>query len=229
MSVARETKDKLYTQFARLGQAISSPKRLELLDLLCQSEKTVETLAGQASMSVANTSRHLQVLRTARLVDGNKEGVFVYYRLANSQVCDFFRGLRKLAENRIAEIDRIIADYFDASPELHPIDRKNLIRRAKSGEVVILDVRPDDEYTASHLPFAKSVPLSRLKKWLKELSPGAEVVAYCRGPYCVLAQEAVAFLRSKGIMATRLEDGVIEWQEAGLPVETGPVRTKLVH
>jgi len=226
MAAARETKDKLYAQFARLGQALSSPKRLELLDLLCQSEKTVEMLAEQSAMSVANTSRHLQVLRAARLIDGRKEGVFVCYRLADSQVCDFFRGLRTLAELRIAEVNQIIADYFDASPHLQPIDRKNLLKRAKSGDVVILDVRPEDEYTASHLPFAKSVPLSRLKERLKELSPKVEVVAYCRGPYCVLAQEAVTFLRSKGLKAMRLEDGVIEWQKAGLPVETGPARAK---
>ena len=221
MPFARETKDKLYTQFARLGHALSSPKRLELLDLLCQSEKTVEMLAEQALMSVANTSRHLQVLRTARLVDGRKDGVFVYYSLADGEVCDFFRSLRRLAENRIAEIDRIIADYFDASPHLQPIDRKNLLKRAKAGEVLILDVRPEDEYAAGHLPYAKSVPLSRLKERLKELSPKAEIVAYCRGPYCVLAQEAVSFLRSKGLKAIRLEDGVIEWREAGFPVVVG--------
>ena len=222
MSKAKDTKEHLYTQFARLGQALSSPKRLELLDLLCQSEKTVDTLADQTSMSVANTSRHLQVLRGARLVEANKEGVFVHYRLADDEVRDFFRSLRRLAENRMAEIDRIIADYFDASPELQAIDRKNLIKRAKSGEIVILDVRPEDEYAAGHLPFAKSIPLSRLKERLKEISPQAEVVAYCRGPYCVLAQEAVTFLRAKGLKASRLEDGVFEWQEAGLPLETVP-------
>lgn len=226
MPFARETKDKLYAQFARLGHALSSPKRLELLDLLCQNEKTVEMLAKQTSMSVANTSQHLQILRTARLVDSRKDGVFVYYRLANSEVCDFFRTLRKLAENRIAEIDRIIADYFGASPHLQPIDRKNLLKRAKAGDVVILDVRPEDEYAASHLPYAKSIPLSKLKKRLREFPPGVEIVAYCRGPYCVLAQEAVVFLRSKGLKAIRLEEGVMEWQETGLPVETGPIRAK---
>lgn len=226
MPFARETKDKLYTQFARLGHALSSPKRLEILDLLCQSEKTVEMMAEQASMSVANTSRHLQVLRTARLVESRKDGVFVHYHLADDEVCDFFRSLRKLAENRIAEIDRIIVDYFDETSHLQPIDRKNLLKRAKAGEVVILDVRPDDEYAAGHLPYAKSVPLSKLKERLKELSPKVEIVAYCRGPYCVLAQEAVLFLRSKGLNAMRLEDGVIEWQEAGLPLETGQALAK---
>ncbi len=221
MPAGRETKDKLYSQFARLGHALSSSKRLELLDLLCQSEKTVEMLAKQSSMSVANTSRHLQVLRTARLVDGRKDGVFVHYSLANSEVCDFFRSLRRLAENRIAEIDRIITDYFDASSHLQPIDIKNLLRRAKAGEVVILDVRPEDEYAASHLPHAKSVPLSRLKERLKELSPKAEIVAYCRGPYCVLAQEAVRILKANGFRAKRLEEGVSEWRDAGFPVSGG--------
>lgn len=221
MLVARKTKDKLYAQFARLGHALSSPKRLELLDLLCQSEKTVEMLAEQASMSVANTSRHLQVLRMARLVEGRKDGVYVYYSLADSEVCDFFRSLRKIAENRIAEIDRIIVDYFDASLHFQPIDRKNLLKRAKTGEVVILDVRPGDEYAAGHLPYAKSVPLSKLKERLKELSPKSEIVAYCRGPYCVLAQEAVKVLNANGFRATRIEEGVSEWRDAGLPIVVG--------
>ncbi len=220
MSEARDTKDKLYAQFARFGHALSSPKRLELLDLLCQSEKSVEMLAEQSVMSIANTSRHLQVLRMARLVDSRRHGVYVFYRLADSGVCDFFRGLRRLAENRVAEIDRIISDYFGASVPLQPIDRRNLLRRARAGEVVILDVRPEDEYAACRLPYSKSVPLSKLKERLKDLSPKTEIVAYCRGPYCVLAQEAVSFLRSKGLRASRLEDGVIEWKEAGLPVET---------
>ena len=218
MTTARETKDELYAQFARLGHALSSPKRLELVDLLCQSEKAVEQLADQTSMSVANTSRHLQVLRAARLVDGRKNGVHVYYRLADSEVCDFFRNLRKLAEGRIAEIDRIIADYFDESPRLMPIDRRNLLKRAKSGEVIILDVRPEDEFAAGHLPFAKSVPLAQLKERLKKLSPKVEIVAYCRGPYCVLAQEAVNLLVAHGFQAKRIAEGVIEWREAGFPI-----------
>ncbi|MEW5796029.1 MAG: metalloregulator ArsR/SmtB family transcription factor [Candidatus Zixiibacteriota bacterium] len=221
MSVARETKDRLYAQFALLGRALSSPKRLELLDLLCQSEKTVEVLAQQSSMSIANTSRHLHVLRVARLVDGRKDGVFVYYRLADREVCRFFRTLREIAQRRLAEIDRIIADYFDDSPTLLPVERRRLLKQAKAGEVVILDVRPVDEFAAGHLPHAVSVPLSALKKRLKEFPPDKKFVAYCRGPYCVLAQEAVSYLRSKGLEATRLKDGVAEWEEAGMPVETG--------
>ncbi len=225
MLAARDTKDKLYAQFARLGHALSSPKRLELLDLLCQNEKTVETLADQASLSVANTSRHLQVLREARVVDARKSGVHVFYRLADDEVCEFFRGLRRLAEKRIAEIDRIIADYFDKSVQLQPVDRKKLLRRARQGAVVILDVRPEDEYAAGHLPFARSVPLGELKQRLNEFSPSVEIVAYCRGPYCVLAQEAVRFLKSRGFNAMRLSDGTAEWKEAGFEVETRPVGT----
>ena len=221
MQFARETKDKLYAQFSRLGHALSSPKRLELLDLLCQCEKTVEMLAKQSSTSTANTSRHLQVLRMARLVDGRKDGVYVHYRLTDSEVSDFFRSLRKVAENRIAEIDRIIADYFDAAEQLQPIDRKKLLKGAKAGDVVILDVRPEDEYAAGHLPHAKSVPLSKLKERLKELSHKSEIVAYCRGPYCVLAQEAVKVLKANGFRAKRMEEGVSEWREAGFPVVVG--------
>ncbi len=226
MSTAREVKDRLYSQFAQLGHALASPKRLELLDLLCQSEKTVETLAGHSSMSVANTSRHLGVLRGARLVDRRQEGVFVYYRLAGSEVCDFFRGLRRLAESRMAEVDRIISDYFEPSTRLQPIDRKTLLKRARVGEVVILDVRPEDEFSAGHLPLAVSVPLSQLLKRLREFSPDKEIVAYCRGPYCVLAQEAVSLLRSKGFKAYSLSDGIAEWKDAGLPVEPMPATRK---
>ena len=218
---ARETKDKLYDQFAHLAQALASPKRLELLDLLCQCEKTVEALAKQSSLSVANTSRHLQVLRGARLVDARKEGLHVFYRLADEEVCEFFRSLRQLAESRLAEIDRIIADFFEAANDLNPIDRKKLIRRAKAGEVIVLDVRPEDEYHAAHLPYARSIPLHKLQEHIKDFSPDQEVVAYCRGPYCVLAQEAIKILRSKGFHAVRLEDGVAEWQEAGLQVISG--------
>ncbi|MEW6051787.1 MAG: metalloregulator ArsR/SmtB family transcription factor [Candidatus Zixiibacteriota bacterium] len=220
MSRARETKDKLYAQFARLGHALSSPKRLELLDLLCQSEKTVETLAEQSSMSVANTSRHLQVLRAARLVEGRKDGVFVHYHLTDTDVCKVFVSLRNLADNHMAEIDRIVADFFDTPARLQPIDRRRLLQRARAGEVVILDVRPEDEYNAAHLPYAVSMPLAQLRKRLKEFSPGKEIVAYCRGPYCVLAQEAISLLRSKGLTAKRLEDGVTEWRQAGMPVST---------
>lgn len=219
MPTGRETKDRLYEQFARIGHSVASPKRLELLDLLCQCEKTVETLANEASLSVANTSRHLQILRGARLVDARKDGLHVYYRLADKNVCDFFHSLRHLAESRLADIDRIVADYFGNYQELSPIDRKKLLKRARVGDVVVLDVRPQDEYFAGHLPHAQSVPLHELKEHLKEFSQEQEIVAYCRGPYCVLAHEAVKIMRAKGFKAVRLEDGITEWQQAGMPIE----------
>lgn len=226
MPFARDTKDRLFAQFARIGSAISSPKRLELLDLLCQCEKTVETLADQSVMSVANTSRHLQVLRDAMLVENRRAGQSVFYRLADDEIGCFMRSLRKLAEMRIAEIDRLVAEYFDAPKLFQPVDRKGLFNRAKTGHVIILDVRPRDEYLAGHLPHAVSVPLAELKARLKTLSRKKEIVAYCRGPYCVLAQEAVALLRSRGFNAVRLTDGIAEWREAGLPVESANMVSK---
>ncbi len=221
MNNARKIKDRFYEQFARIGRALASPKRLELLDLLCQCEKTVEKLASQASLSVANTSRHLQILRAARLVEGRKEGLHVYYGLADENVCQFFRSLRNFSELRLAEIDRIVADYFGSQRNLKPIDRRKLLERAKKGEVVVLDVRPHDEYAAGHLPNARSVPLQELEKHLKEFPPGKEIVAYCRGPYCVLAQEAVKLLTKKGFRSVRLKDGIAEWKEAGFPILIG--------
>ncbi|MFQ5870246.1 MAG: ArsR/SmtB family transcription factor [Candidatus Zixiibacteriota bacterium] len=221
MATGREVKDRLYEQFARIGRAVASPKRLELLDLLCQCEKTVEVLATQASLSVANTSRHLQILRGAHLIEGRREGLHVYYRLADEKVCEFFRSLRHLADSRLAEIDRIVSDYFDNRNKLQPIDRKRLLKKAKSGELLVLDVRPYDEFLSGHLPKARSMPLPELKDRLEELPSDQEIVAYCRGPYCVLAREAVRFLRAKGFKAVRLEDGVAEWRKAGLPVVTG--------
>jgi rhodanese-related sulfurtransferase len=215
----REIKDRIFEQFARIGHAMASPKRLELLDLLCQAEKSVETLANQAAMSIANTSRHLQILRAARLVDGRKDRLHVHYRLADDDVCRFFGSLRTLAASRLAEIDLIVRDYFDDPKRLQPMDKKNLLRRAKAGEIIILDVRPRDEYAAGHVPYASSIPLNELRKSIAQLSKVKEIVAYCRGPYCVLAQEAVKVMRARGLKAVRLEDGVSEWQESGMPVE----------
>ncbi|OGC90432.1 MAG: ArsR family transcriptional regulator [candidate division Zixibacteria bacterium RBG_16_53_22] len=219
MARPRETKDRIFEQFARIGHAVASPKRLELLDLLCQSEKSVEILADQAAMSIANTSRHLQILRGARLVDARKDGLRVYYRLADEEVCRFFGSLRNLAAARLAEIDLLVRDYFDDPKRLEPVDKRKLLKQAKAGEIVILDVRPRDEYIAGHVPFARSVPLHELKTSIARLSKEKEIVAYCRGPYCVLAQEAVKIMRAKGFKAFRLEDGVTEWQESGMPVE----------
>jgi len=214
----RETKDRIFEQFARIGQAIASPKRLELLDLLCQAEKSVETLAEGAALSVANASRHLQILRGARLVGARKDGLRVYYRLADDEVCRFFGDVRTLAASRLAEIDLIVRDYFDNPRRLQPVDKRKLLKRAKTGEIIILDVRPRDEYAAGHVPYARSVPLHEIKKSIAQFSKEKEIVAYCRGPYCVLAQEAMNVLRPKGFKAVRLEDGINEWREAGLPV-----------
>jgi rhodanese-related sulfurtransferase len=205
---------------------MASPKRLELLDLVCQAEKTVETLANEAALGLANASRHLQILRAARLVDARKDGLYVYYRLSDDDVCSFFRSLRKLAASRLAEIDLIVRDYFDDPQILQPIDKKRLLRKAKAGEVIILDVRPRDEYAAGHVPYARSVPLHELKKSIAAFPKDKEIVAYCRGPYCVLAQEAMNILRAKGFTAVRLEDGINEWRETGLPVAVGESATE---
>jgi len=226
MAEPRATKDRIFEQFARIGHAVASPKRLELLDLLCQSEKSVETLANQAALSVANTSRHLQILRAARLVDTRKAGLYVYYRLADAEVCSFFRSLRQMAVSRLAEIDLIVRDYFDDPKKLKPVDRRKLLKQAKSGNIIILDVRPRDEYAAAHIPYARSIPLQELRKSIAKFSKDKEIVAYCRGPYCVLAQEAMKVLRAKGFKADRLEDGVNEWRETGLPIVMGEAAVK---
>ncbi|MFQ5523452.1 MAG: ArsR/SmtB family transcription factor [Acidimicrobiia bacterium] len=217
----RMVKDGLYTQFARIGKAVAHPKRIELLDLLCQGERSVEVLAEAAAMSVTNTSAHLRVLRESRLVITRKEGTRVFYRLADDAVCQFFINLRDLASDRYAEVDRIVRDYFEARDQLEPIDRKELLERADQGEVVVLDVRPREEYEAGHIPGAVSVPLKELRRRMASLPRDAEIVAYCRGPYCVLAPQALELLRRRGFRVRRLEDGFPEWRQAGLPVAVG--------
>ncbi|MBI2389524.1 MAG: metalloregulator ArsR/SmtB family transcription factor [Deltaproteobacteria bacterium] len=211
----RRFKDTIYEQFARLGKAVSAPKRIELLDLLCQGPRTVEVLAEQAAVSVANASQHLQVLRAARLVEAEKKGLYVEYRLADDDVCDFFLTLRRLAESRLSEVEQVAREYFDGRGSLEPVAGDELRRRVRSGEVTVIDVRPVEEYRAGHIPGALSVPLSQLKARLDELPKGREVVAYCRGPYCVMAVEAVELLRKKGFQAHRMEQGVIEWRAGG--------------
>jgi rhodanese-related sulfurtransferase len=220
MERARWVKQQLYEQFARIGKALDSPQRLELLDLLCQGERPVEDLAKEANLSLANTSRHLQILRGARLVDVRREGRWIYYRLADDDVCSFFRSMRILAEKRLSEVHQIMENYFGDRESLEPVDRSSLLARAQRGQVIILDVRPRLEYESSHLPHAVSVPLRELKNYLDKLPEDHEIVAYCRGPYCVLAQEAVHYLQSKGYRAIRLEDGILEWKDAGLPLES---------
>lgn len=217
----RQFKDAIYAQLARLGRALASPKRLELLDLLVQAPRTVEVLADAAALSVANASQHLQALRAARLVEAEKKGLFVTCRVADTHVAEFFREMRLLAEKRLAEMDRIVKAYHDGRAGLEGVDRKNLLRRVREGAVTVLDVRPREEYMAGHIPGAVSIPLSELQRRLKDLPRHQEIVAYCRGPYCVLAIKAVEMLRKKGFRAIRLEDGVPDWRARGLPVAVG--------
>ena len=217
----REAKDRLYEQFARTAKAVANPKRIELLEVLAQGEHTVEALAGFAAMGVTNTSAHLQVLRRARMVETRKEGTKVFYRLAGDDVATFLVALRDLARGRLAEVDRIVQDYFAARDALEPVSRTELVERAGRGDVVILDVRPAEEFAAGHIPGALSVPLDRLDAALARLPRRAQIVAYCRGPYCVMAPQAVELLRTRGFKARRLADGMPEWRLAGLPVAVG--------
>jgi rhodanese-related sulfurtransferase/DNA-binding transcriptional ArsR family regulator len=222
----RRFKDSVYGHIARVGKAVAAPKRLELLDLLCQGPRTVEALALQAAISVANASQHLQVLRAARLVDAEKKGLYVEYRVADEEVSHFFFALRGLAESRLAEIDKVAGAFFDQRGTPEAVDGDELMRRVRSGEVTILDVRPAEEYRAGHIPGALSVPVADLKARLGELPKGREIVAYCRGPYCVMAVEAVGVLRRKGFKAHRLEQGVLEWRARGWRVEKSAPDTR---
>ena len=217
----REAKDRLYEAFARTAKAFSSPKRVELLDLVAQGEKTVEALAEASGMGVTNTSAHLQVLARAKLVETRKAGTKVFYRLADDDVAAFVVALRDLARTRLAEVDQVVRDYFLARDALEPVGRKELVTRAEEGKVVILDVRPAEEFAAGHIPGALSVPLDELDAALARLPTRAEIVAYCRGPYCVLAPQAVERLRARGYKARRLAEGLPEWRLAGLPVAVG--------
>ena len=219
MTAPRRFKDAIYDQFARLGKAVASPKRLELLDLLGQGPRTVEVLASQTDQSVANVSAHLQVLRAARLVEAEKAGLYVTYRLADEKVGAFFQSLRALAESRLVEVDHITRTFLEKRHALDPVDREALIKKVKRGEVTVLDVRPPEEYAAGHIPGAVSVPLADLKKKLSAIPKSREVVAYCRGPYCVMAIDAVKLLRAHGYRATRMDEGILEWRARGLRVD----------
>ncbi len=225
----RRFKDDIYEQLSRVSKAMSAPKRLELLDLLCQGPRTVEALADQVAISVANASQHLQVLRAARLVETEKKGLYVEYRLADDQVCRFFQALRDVARSRLAEVEQVTRQYLGAHGAMERVDGHELLRRVRSGQVTILDVRPSEEYRAGHIPDALSVPLPTLKKRLAELPRNREVVAYCRGPYCVMAIEAVELLRKKGFRAYRMEHGVMEWRARGWRVEIGGAQARDSH
>ena len=217
-------KTAVYEQIARIGQAAASPNRLELLDLLSQGPRTVEALARETRQSAATTSHHLQVLRRARLVEAEKAGLYVTYRLADPQVAEFFLDLRRLAESRLAEIQHVTRQYLDRRGALEPVDNDELARRIRAGEVTVIDVRPHEEYLAAHLPGALSLPLADLETRLDALPKRRDVVAYCRGPYCVMALDAVDLLRRKGFRAQRLEHGVAEWRRRGWRLESGAGR-----
>ena len=215
----REVKDRLYEQVSRIGKALASPKRLELVELLCQGEKSVETLAQQADISVKLASAHLKELRAARLVSSRKDGRYVIYRLFDAGVAELWVSLRAAAEERLLELQMALRSLVTAGTELVGVDRNVILKQAREGAVVVIDVRPGDEFEAGHLPYARSVPLSELKKRLKELPKDKPLVAYCRGPFCMMANEAVALLLKQGYWAFKLDDGVAEWRAKGLPVE----------
>jgi rhodanese-related sulfurtransferase len=215
----REFKDRLFGQFARVGKALASPKRLEIVDLLAQGERTVEEIARETAMSVASASQHLQVLKAARMVEARREGLYIHYRLADEDVFRTWQAVRALAESRLAELDRVVEAYLQDREELEAVDAAELMERLSDGNVVVLDVRPEEEYRAGHIPGALSVPVDALEAALQTLPRDQEMVAYCRGPYCVFSDEAVAFLRSRGYRARRLRQGLPDWRAAGMPVE----------
>lgn len=217
----RRFKDAVYEQIGRVGKAVASPRRLELLDLLAQGPRTVEVLAHAAGQSVANTSQHLQVLRAARLLVAERSGLHVTYQLADAEVGRFYRALRLLAESHLSELDRIAGDFLESRGLAEAVDRDALVERVRRGTVTVLDVRPREEYAAGHIAGAVSVPLPELERRLGELPKDREIVAYCRGRFCVLAVEAVVRLRAKGYRAVRLEDGVQDWRARGFRITVG--------
>ena len=214
----RQLKDLLYEQVARIGKALSSPKRLELLEMLAQGEKSVDALAAELSIDIKLVSAHLKALRDARLVTSRREGKFIHYRLTGPDVAGLGVKLREVAEEHLLEL-RLALDQMAANPgQLAPVDRRALMEQARRGEVVVIDVRPKDEYDTAHLPYARSIPLTELTHRLAELPRDTEIVAYCRGPFCLMSDEAVALLKKRGFNARKTFDGVSEWQAAGLPV-----------
>jgi len=221
----REFKNRLYAQFARIGKALANPHRLEVLELLAQGERSVDSLAGELGTSIANISQHLQALRRADLVETRKQGQFVHYRLADPAISDLCRALRIVSERRLAELDRLVRSHFGDRAGAEPVSMSELLKRARSDDVVILDTRPPREYEAGHIAGAISMPVADLRRRLKELPKDKKYVAYCRGPYCVYADQAVEFLQARGRQASRLADGFPEWRAAGMPVEFGGVKS----
>jgi rhodanese-related sulfurtransferase/DNA-binding transcriptional ArsR family regulator len=217
----RNPKLALFAQFATVAKSLGHPHRLELLEQLAQGERTVEILADRTGLSIANTSQHLQQMRRAGLVTNRRDGKFVFYQLADDSVLSLLAALRTIAERNLAEVERVVRSYFDDRDSLEAVSRDELLSRSRAGTVTIIDVRPEDEFALGHLPGAVNIPLRALERRLSELDPSKEIVAYCRGPYCVLSYEAVAALRKRGFTARRLEDGLPEWRAAGLTVVTG--------
>jgi rhodanese-related sulfurtransferase/DNA-binding transcriptional ArsR family regulator len=212
-------KDQLYEQVARIGQAVSNPKRLELMELLAQGEKAVETLAAELSADIKLTSAHLKVLREARLVVSQREGKRMVYRLSGEDVATLGVGLRRVAEAHLLELGEVLKKMLTHPENLTSVGREALLAQARSGDIVVIDVRPRQEYDAAHLPFARSMPLAEIEQRLAELPPGKEIVAYCRGPFCLMSDQAVSLLSAKGFPIRKIREGVSEWQATGMPVE----------
>jgi len=217
----RELKDLLYEQVARIGKAVSSPKRLELLELLAQGEKTVEVLAAELSIDVKLASAHLKALKAARLVEPRREGKYMVYRLSGEDVAQLWVTLRLVAEEHLVELQLALQKMVAAPEQLTQASRKELLAQAKRGEIIVLDVRPEEEYDVAHLPYARSMPVAEIEKRLAELPRGHEIVAYCRGPFCLFSEQAQQLLTRKGYRVRKLLDGVAEWQAAGMPLERG--------
>jgi rhodanese-related sulfurtransferase/DNA-binding transcriptional ArsR family regulator len=225
----RQLKDAVYEQIARISKAAAAPKRLELLDLLSQGPRTVEALASLAGITVGNASQHLKILRGARLVDAQKQGLYVEYRLSDDEVARFFVALRTLAKSRLAEVEGVAREYFAHRGALEAVEGDELVRRVRRGEVTVLDVRPVEEFRAGHIPGARSIPITELSARLQEIPRDREVVAYCRGPYCVMAVDAAGLLRRKGFTAYRMEQGVADWRARGWRIEKAAPEESVRH
>lgn len=221
MSSKNNFKRDLFTQFARVGKALSNGNRLEILEFLAQGERSVEQLSKVAGLTVANTSQHLQQLRHAGLVSCRKQGLKVYYRISGDDVINLLEALRLVAGRHVTDVQHLVNTYLTVKDNLEPVPRTELLERVRDGLVTVLDVRPPEEFAAGHIPGAVNIPLPELEQKLAVLDINQDIVAYCRGPHCVLAFDAVARLRDKGITARRMEDGFPEWKTAGLPVEEG--------
>ncbi|MBA4055424.1 MAG: ArsR family transcriptional regulator [Marivirga sp.] len=215
----REFKDRVYGELAKITKSMANPHRLEIIELLAQGEFSVEKIAAQTHLSIANASQHLQILKVAQLVDINRQGNFIYYRLSNSNVFKAWKALRELGVERIATIEKLVKDFRQSNFKFESVTIDGLLKKIESGKVAILDVRPETEYNKGHIADAISIPVDELKKRLNELPKRTEIVAYCRGPFCVYADEAVAILNRAGYKATRLEEGFPDWSLMGLPIE----------